>query len=239
MPYNSRSRRTSRPGTGGPPAWLVVLVAVALVFGLYYLWQGVQNFFRTGGRGVVEATERAVTVNTATAERVQRANIGSDATPRPTNTPVPECQDFVVSVPNAIIRETPSTNGAILTSLNQGSQVCVLEHLADSEWYVIDQTPGTRRLDLAYMHETVLRAVNPTLTPTRTTTPLPTVTPTPTETPSLTPSPQPSQPTATPTEDENAAPTLPPPEMPTLPPAETPTPDEPEPTPTEQIRRVI
>src|SRR5688500_4685269 len=130
MPYNTRSRRV--PKSGGPPAWLVILVAVALVFGAFYLWQGVQNFFRTGGRGVQEATERAKIVTTGTAEREIRAS-QDDSTRRPTNTPVPECQDFVVDVPNAIIRETPSANGTILTSLNEGEHVCVLGREPESE----------------------------------------------------------------------------------------------------------
>ena len=44
-------RRNSR---SGPPALLAFLLAAALVFGVYYIWQGVQTFLRTGGLGVVE-----------------------------------------------------------------------------------------------------------------------------------------------------------------------------------------
>jgi len=197
MRYNTRSNRRPKTG-GGPPTWFAFLVGVALVFGLYYLVQGVQNFFRTGGQGVVEATERAVVVSSATAARVTQFQSGDDdSTPFPSRTPVPECQNFVVSVPNAIVRDAPSSGGTLLGSLVEGEEVCVLGREPETEWYVIDQTPGTRRLDIAYMHETVIRAVNPTPTPSRTPTALATVTPLPTSSPTRTPIPQPTASTAT------------------------------------------
>ncbi len=200
MHRSTRPSRPTRSGRSGPPAWFVFVVGVALVFGLFYLWQGLQTFFRTGGLGVVEATQRAQVVSTATSERSTRVQLSgiNDVTPRPTNTPVPECQDFVVSVPNAIVRDAPASGGAIVTSLNEGESVCVLGLEPETEWYVIDQTPGTRRLDLAYMHETVIRAVNPTVTPSRTPSPLPTVTEAPTDTPTISPTPRPTQPPRTP-----------------------------------------
>jgi hypothetical protein len=177
------SRAPRRGGGDGPPAWLIFLVGIALVFGGYYLWLGAQNFLRTGGRGVVEATERAVIVSTATAESFLPTR---QATLVATPTPVPECKAFVVNVPNARVRQSPSESAATIDSLFQNAEVCVLERAApDSEWYVIDQNPATRRLELAYMHESVLEALNPTATPSRTPTPLPTVTATPS--PTLTP----------------------------------------------------
>lgn len=199
MRYRTRPSRRPKTG-GGPPAWLVFIVGVALVFGLYYLWQGVQNFFRTGGRGVVEATERAVVVSSATAGRVTQLEIDAEITPPPSRTPVPECQAFVVSVPNAIIRDAPASSGAILGSLNEGEEVCVFGMEPDTEWYIVNQTPGTRRLNLAYMHQTVIRALNPTLTPSRTPSPLPTVTPLPSDTPTPSPIPRPTEPSPTPDE---------------------------------------
>ncbi|HLU08160.1 MAG TPA: SH3 domain-containing protein [Oceanobacillus sp.] len=180
-------RSTPRRRGGGPPAWLVFLVAVALVFGAFYLYQGAQNFIRTGGLGIEEATERAQIISSATAERASPTHAGF--TPRPTFTEVPECIEFRVSVPNAIVRETPSENGRLLDGLNQGETVCVLGREEGSEWYSIDRNPETRRVELAFMHETVIEAVNPTLTPSMTPTPLPTVTPAPTDTPSITPPP--------------------------------------------------
>ena len=181
--------KPSRHG-GGPPAWLVFLVAVAVVFGAFYLYQGAQNFVRTGGLGVSEATSRAQVVDTATAQQQNSiAATQAPSTQRPTLTPIPECIDFRVIVPNAIVRAGPSESSAILGGLTQGEVVCVLGRPPDSEWYEIDQNPETRRLDLAYMHEVVIEAVNPTLTPSTTPTPLPTVTSAPTDTPSLTPVP--------------------------------------------------
>ncbi len=205
-----------RRGSAGPPAWLIFIIAVALVFGAYYLWTGFQNYLRTGGLGVVEATERANLIATSTADRM--ASVPS-LTPRPSFTPVPECQNFIVSVPSAIVREAPTSNGAIVTSLSQGTTVCVLGQDEGSEWYTIDNNPETRRLELAYMHETVIEAVNPTPTITRTPTPLPTVTTLPSLTPSITPSPAPTA-TIDPDATDTPSPTPTPTETPTLTPTE-------------------
>lgn len=186
-----------RRSRGGPPALLVFLLAAALVFGVFYIWQGVQNFLRTGGLGVVEATERAQVVDTATAQRVTRMAT-SVLTLRPTATEVPPCTDFRVDVPAAIVRDAPSTSGAVVTQFNEGTIVCVLQKVTDSEWYAIDVNPETRRIDPGFMHESIIEAVNPTLTPSLTYTPsntvspAPTVTPVPTNRPTRTPSPLPS-----------------------------------------------
>lgn len=186
-----------RKSGGGPPALLAFLLAIALVFGIFYVWQGIQTFLRTGGLGVVEATERAQVIDTATAVRITRMAT-SEATLRPTATEVPPCQEFRVSVPAGIVREAPSTSAAVATQFRQGEIVCVLGKDEGSEWYTLDLNPSTRRLELAYMHETILEAVNPTLTPSitptasNTVTPAPTVTNMPTEAPSETPIPLPS-----------------------------------------------
>jgi hypothetical protein len=220
MRYRSRPARPARRASSGPPAWLVFLIGVALVFGLFYLWQGLQDFFRTGGRGVVEATERAQTVATATAVRVTSMSADiAEFTPRPSNTPIPDCMDFVVSVPNAIVREAPAANGAIVTSYSAGETVCVVGVAPEApEWYVINRSPGTRRPDLVYMNETVIQAVNPTARPSRTPTPLPTVTPLPTNTRTPTPTPGPTQ---QPTETPDTRITLTPSETPTVTPTPT------------------
>ncbi|HYO87070.1 MAG TPA: SH3 domain-containing protein [Candidatus Limnocylindrales bacterium] len=166
---------------GGPPGWLIILIAVALVFGGFYLLQGAQNFIRTGGQGVEEATSRAQVIGTATAERVTRmATVAPEL--RPSATPQPECQDFrVIGQPNGVVREQPSSSAPVITGLSPGTIVCVLGRAGDPEWYVIDLNRETRRLDEAYMNEVVIEAVNPTPTG------LPTVTPMPTFTPSVTP----------------------------------------------------
>lgn len=214
MTFGRRPSRSSpRRGNSGPPAWIIFLVGVALVFGGYYVFLGIQNFLRTGGQGVIETTQQAVIISTATAESfIPTPNL----TPVPSSTPVPECIDFIVSVPSAIVRETPNAKAAILTSLSQNESVCVLGRPSeDSEWYTIDQNPGTRRLEIAYMHESVVQAVAPTPTPSRTPTPPPTVTPT------LTYTPAPTVPTNTPAPTETIDPDITNTPTPTLTPSST------------------
>jgi len=205
MSLNRGLRGSAPRGDGGPPAWLVLLVVVALFLGGFYLLQGAQNFLRTGGLGVQEATARAQIASTATAARVTR-RATQLATNFPTATPIPECVDFRVTVPNAIVRNAPTTNGAIVTSFTSGTLICVLGRAPQApDWYVIDEDPSTRRRELAYMNETVIDAVNPTLTPSRT--PLPSATPTPL--PSVTPLPFTLTPTITPTPVLDSRATLP------------------------------
>jgi hypothetical protein len=191
---------------------LVFLLGIAIVFGLYYMWIGVRDYLRSGGLGIVEATQHAVVVNTATAAYLQEEQ--PVFTLIPTFTPVPPCQDFIVTAPNAIVRERPTTNSAILTSIYQGKSVCVLGRDPGSDWYTIDTTPETRRPDIGYMREDVIRAVNPTPTPSKTFTPLPTVTPAATLTPSQTLTPLPTATrdpriSDTPTPTPTPTPTLP------------------------------
>lgn len=172
------------------PAWLVFLIAIALVFGAYYLWQGMRNYLSTGGLGVIETTEQAEIRATATANQ-----IASKPSPTllPTFTPIPDCKEFIVSVPSAIVRERASTNSPIVTSWPEGTKVCVIDRAPDNaEWYVVDGDPRTRRIEFAYMHESVIQATNPTPTPSDTPTPLATVTPVPSDTPSRTPTPVPT-----------------------------------------------
>jgi len=192
-------------GGDGPPALVVFLVGVALVFGLYYVWLGVQNFLRTGGRGVVETTERAVIVATITAQNLPPTQ---GVTLVPSFTPIPPCESFIVIVPNARVREQPSENAAVVTSFFENDPVCVVGRPStNSEWYTIDQRPETRRLEVAYMHESVIAAVNPTATPTDTVTPLPTVTATLSPTVTETPIPRPTE-TRDPTIPDTPTPTL-------------------------------
>ena len=189
---------------GGPPGWLILLVAIALVFGGFYLLQGTQTFFRTGGLGVEESTQRARNVSTATAERVTRmATQPSER--RPSATPQPECQDFrVIGQPNGVVREQPSASAAVITGLSPGTIVCVLGRAGIPDWYLVDLNPETRRLDEAYMNEVVIEAVYPTPTSLPTVTQAPTRPPTETPPPSATPSPAPPTSTRSP---RTAAPT--------------------------------
>jgi hypothetical protein len=117
---------------------------------------------------------------------------------------------FVVIVPNARVRAAPSDSGTIITSFFMNDPVCVEGRVApDSQWYIIDWKPETRRVDIAYMHESVIEAKNPTPTPTRSPTTPPSVTSAPTLTPSRTP-----KVTATETPEETVTdvpnPTIPP-----------------------------
>ena len=198
---------------GGFPTWLIFLIAIAVVFGGYYLWLGVSNYLRTGGLGVVEATERANVIATATADRQSAA---PSRTVPPTLTPIPPCQEFFVSVPSAIVRQAPNTNSAIVTQLSESESVCVIGRAEeDADWYIVDGNSATRRIEFAYMHESIIRAADPTPTPSRTPTQLPTVTPVPSLTPSRTPSRTPS-----PTINPNAS------DTPLAPPTITPTPSD-------------
>ena len=187
----SRSKRPPQYGENPIPAWLVFLVGVALVFGAYYLWQGIRDFVASGGLGVAEATQRITVLDTATAEQIQAQQ--QRLTPRVTWTPMPECHDFIVIVPSAIVRAQPSTAAQIMESLPEGEPVCVIARAAeDADWYVIDRNPRTTRsIEEGYMFYNIIEAVNPTPTPSDTFTPAPTVTPIPipSNTPTLPPTP--------------------------------------------------
>ncbi len=198
-------------GRGGPPTWLVFIIGIAFVFGVYYLWQGAQAFLSTG-LSVLESTEQAIEQVTSTAVRFIEIQTNAP-TPLPTFTPVPPCLDFVVDVPSGIMRELPTTNSNIVEALDEGEVVCVIQREGDTEWYLIDRNPRTNRVDSAYMRDDIIRALNPTLTPSKTFTPAPTVTPTTTLTPSDTPNP-----TLTSTHDPRITNTP----IPTLTPTETP-----------------
>ena len=169
MSYGQRS---------GPPSWFVILLGIAIVFGLYYLWFGLRNFMSTGVT-VVESTRQAIDRSTATAVRIRELEIYAP-TPLPSFTPIPECQEFAVYVREAIVRSEPSTNSRIVEALKEGDTVCVIAALPDSEWYLIDQNPLTRRIDKVYMHRDIIYSLHPTETPTDTLTPTSTDRPTPT-----------------------------------------------------------
>ncbi|HVU11250.1 MAG TPA: SH3 domain-containing protein [Phototrophicaceae bacterium] len=176
--------------SSGPPTLLAFILAIALVFGLFYIWQGFQAFLRTGGQGVVEATQRADTFNTATEQRIQ--DIATlPATLLPTDTPPPPCQNFTVIVPAGIVRNAPSTESPVQTQFRLGSIVCVLGQVPDSDWYSIDVNPNTKRIEQGYMNAVVIEAADPTPTPSKTLIPSATVSPPPTVT--ITPSPKPTR----------------------------------------------
>jgi hypothetical protein len=200
---------------------LVFLIAVATGLGGYYLWTGVQDYLRAGGLGIVEATQRAELIASATQARVVIITAAAPVvTLFPTPTDVPPCQDFEVAAPVAIIRDRPSVNGAILDQVPQGTVICVIGRAGDdpdNEWFLLDFNRRTRRLDAAYMREDVILPLNPTLTPSRTVTRPPTVTAIPT-----TPSPFSPTPSLTPTLINSPTPTFTLPPVLVLPPSPTP-----------------
>lgn len=197
----------------GPPPWLIFLVSIALVMGTYYLWLGTRTYLSTGGLGVEGATEQAAVLATTRAVVIQTEAEPTD-TLFPTFTPIPPCQDWVVSVSSAIVRGAASTSGPIIATLNGGDPVCVIEQVQDTDWYLVDADPRTRRIEEGYMRNDIIEPANPTPTATLTITPLPTITPiTPTETPT---------PPPTPTNDPDISPTPSHTPMPTV--TQTPTP---------------
>jgi len=91
--------------------------------------------------------------------------------------------------------------------------ICVLERdYTDDEWFIVDLDDSQFFTTLGYMHESLLRPLNPTPTPSITNTPLPTLTPMPSNTPLPTPpptdTPNPATP-ATPTPTFTPSPTPP------------------------------
>ena len=205
------------PGSSGPPAWLVVLVAAMIVFGGYFIYAGVRNYMASGLQGAFLAQATRSAADTPSAFDLDvTATLDLRFTPAPSRTPVPDCQDFAVTVPEAIIRECASTNCAIKDVRHEGDVVCVLERdYVQAEWYIIDLDESRFFTDLAYMHESLMQAVNPTPTPTITPSPQPTGTPTAVDVPppdaSATPPPSGSEvrfPTITPTPTPTLTPLL-------------------------------
>lgn len=175
----------------GPPTWFVMLIGIALVFGAYYLWIGFQSYMESGGQSAAIATQQMIVNATATQERrdVLEAAL---PTSRPTATPRPECQDFVVTVASAIMRGAPSTSAVFIDNIPEGTIVCVIARETGTDWYLIDREPITRRIEAAYMRNDVIEPVAPTPTPSETSLPPPTITTTFTSTPTITQTPDPN-----------------------------------------------
>ena len=174
-----------------------MLIAAALVFAGWYLWQGLQTYLRSGGLGVQEAVQQAEQQASATVIRALTSAVVF--APPPTRTPVPECQSFVVVVKEAIVRTEPSREARIKRALFEGDEVCVIAPAStDPNWLLVDEEPRSRRIESVYMHRSLIRAVNPTATPVATPTPLSTITPKPSDTPEPTAAITTTAPTQTP-----------------------------------------
>ena len=151
---------------GSQPAWLIMLIAAALVFAGWYLWQGLQTYLRSGGLGVQEAVQQAEQQASATVIRALTSTV--IFAPPPTRTPIPECQPFVVVVKEAIVRTEPSREARIKRALFEGDEVCVIAPASTNpDWLLVDEEPRSRRIESVYMHRSLIRAVNPTADPGR------------------------------------------------------------------------
>ena len=167
----------SRQG-GSPPNWFVFLLGVALIFGGYYLWINFEDYVRSGGLSVRQAT--TVSEQQANATEIRRVTVIAELpTRRPTATAKPPCQDFRVSANTAIMRQAASVNSKNLDVLPSGTVVCVLEGIDGDDsftWYLIDREPNTQLIEAGYMREDVIRPLNPTPTPSDTPLAAPSVT---------------------------------------------------------------
>lgn len=161
------------------------------------MWDGLLQWFRAAGSPVVAATREAQLQQSITPTRFVLAV--------PTRTPVPECQVFEIWSADARVRECPDLQCDFRLMLYYEDRVCVYSKVQPGEsdypnaedWYVIDLNPNGAFRDLAYIHESVVRPVNPTPRPTQTFTPLPTITITPSYTPRPTDTPDLRTPTPT------------------------------------------
>jgi hypothetical protein len=190
-----------------------MLVGVFIVFGGYFVWTGFLSFLEDQGNITAQNTREAERTSTAELVTEQRPTLFFPAT----FTPLPECQIFRVIWEKAVYRECPSEDNEqcpYREVVNYGTEFCVYGRAPENpEWYAIDLNPGGAFRDMVYMHEEVLKAVNPTPTITPTFTALPTVTSMPSPTPlptveiSPTPTPNPAlPPTPTPTLTPSATP---------------------------------
>lgn len=174
-----------------PSNFLILLLGMVSVLGCYLLWTGALSWLASAGDPAVEASREAqlAAQREATQSRILTR---LPYIARPSNTPVPTCQIFYVNAEQGTIRECPAFSCERRETRAYEEQVCVYRRMTASadyplgnEWYEIDLNADGAFRDLAYMHHSVLRALNPTARPSRTFTPLPTVTLTPS--PSRTP----------------------------------------------------
>lgn len=167
----------------GPPAWIVFLAGVALIFGLYYVWLGVRDFLAYGPLPP-NPTQQAEQQMTAAFESA--ANKSILPTLRPTLTPLPTCQRYTVRVEEVNVRTGPDVSADFIEKRQQGTEICVLSLQEGTGWFLIDLDPSTRRIEPGYIRADLLDAANPSPTPYPSITPAPTITLTPSHTPTAT-----------------------------------------------------
>lgn len=193
----------------GPPTALVIVIAITIVLGCFV-------FYLVG----IQSLEQIANAPTPT-DTPEPTNIPVFAL-APSPTPVPACQYFEVNVEAGYMRECPDLTCEVRDRIFYAQQVCVYGiaqpeegMFRAEEWYIVDLNPQGAFRDIVYIHNSLLRAVNPTPRPSRTFTPLPTIT--------LTPTFRLNTKTATPTLDPNEATLTPTPMPPSATPITTPT----------------
>lgn len=165
----------------------ISLIAMTLVFGGFFLWQGfVEWVDRENADRYARATQTAIIEITSTAAPTDIFY----PSPTPVPDPVPECQIFFINAEAAYIRECPSRSCEEKDRFEYETEVCVYgktpdTDLANEEWYIVDLNAGGVFADIGYMHESVLKPRFPTPRPSQTFTPRPTITLTPSPTPSV------------------------------------------------------
>jgi hypothetical protein len=174
---------------GGPSTPLVTVTAIAMVLACVLVWLFSLQWFERGQ----EASQAAIATSTEAAR-----NLAPTFDPGPSPTPVPACQWFYVTASSARVRACPDESCATREQWPYEQEVCVYgraqpqddQYPLAEEWYIVDMNPTGAFRNLAYMHRSVLKALQPTPRPSMTFTPLPTVTLTPS--PRWSPSPSPS-----------------------------------------------
>jgi hypothetical protein len=172
----------SRYRSSGPSPLLVIVVGAFVVFGGYFVWTGFLSFLEDRGDITAQVTRQAFSTATAKAGPVLPPTMFFPAT----FTPLPPCQWFKVTAERAVYRECPSQDNRqcpVRDVVTFGTELCVYSRApGNPEWYVIELNPGGAYRDTVFMHESVIKPVDPTPTPTQTYTPLPTITPVPSRT---------------------------------------------------------
>ena len=148
----------------GPPPLLIVVIGALVVFGGYYVWTGFLQFLEEGGNITAPATRQALSTATAQVGPMIRPTVFMPAT----FTPLPPCQMFRVTAERAVYRDCPSQDNQqcpIVEVVPYDTELCVYSRSPDNpEWYVIELNPGGAYRDIVFMHESVIKPVNPTPT---------------------------------------------------------------------------
>ncbi|MBO9310595.1 MAG: hypothetical protein J7551_12515, partial [Chloroflexi bacterium] len=148
-------------------AWQAAIIAALIVFGGYFLWRGALAFLSTAGDITAPATATAaatVTLRPTRTFEVPPMNLIFGV--RPTARP---CLEFYVTVMRARVRECPSERCETLAMPYRGNRICVYGRAEDApEWYEVNLRPDDPIPHRAYMHQSVIAAVNPTPRPSAT-----------------------------------------------------------------------